>query len=84
MAFVLKDFDNKGAGWGGAPKLATYRTADAIAVVQAAAYFNRINTSLVTGDVIFCNMSDGDRMYKVTVASGAVTLNTELLFTAIT
>jgi len=84
MAFTNADFDAAGTGMGKAPKQASYRTTDAIAVVEGAGYFNLVADALQTGDVLFANMSDGNKFYVVTVSAGVVTLAEKLVFTTLT
>jgi hypothetical protein len=58
-------FDN--AGWttvaaskrGTAPSIYAYKTADAIADVNTAGYFNSLSDALEVGDLIYCVTSTG-------------------------
>ncbi len=86
MAFTLVDFDNNGTGFGKAPKVATYRTTDAIATVRGAGYFDSLSDGLETGDVIYVNSSDLDQMFTVTVNKTAktVVLDRTLIFATLT
>jgi len=74
------------AGWnpiggqskkGSAPQMFSYATADTIATVNTAAYFNTVSDEVEVGDLIFCNTSTGGTyvaalVYVLTNASGVV------------
>jgi hypothetical protein len=56
MAFKKANFATFGSGKrgiGGAPAIHSYKTDDAITVVDGAGYFNSIRTLLSIGDIIF-------------------------------
>lgn len=60
MAFSATGFNTHGASKAGnAPSVHTYSTADAIADVNTAGYFNTIASILKVGDIIFCYTSTG-------------------------
>ncbi len=60
MAFSSTGFATVSASKAGnAPSMHTYSTADAIADVNTAGYFNSIASLLNVGDVIFCYTSTG-------------------------
>ncbi len=60
MAFSATGFNTHGASKSGnAPSVHTYSTADAIADVNTAGYFNTIASLLRVGDIIFCYTSSG-------------------------
>ena len=60
MAFSDVGFNTHGASKSGnAPSVHTYSTADAIADVNTAGYFNAIASLLKVGDIIFCYTSTG-------------------------
>lgn len=60
MAFSDVGFNTHGASKSGAsPSVHTYATADAIADVNTAGYFNAIASLLRVGDIIFCYTSTG-------------------------
>jgi hypothetical protein len=60
MAFSDIGFNTHGASKAGnAPSVHTYSTADAIADVNTAGYFNAIASLLRVGDIIFCYTSTG-------------------------
>jgi hypothetical protein len=60
MAFSATGFNTHGASKSGnAPSMHTYSTADAIADVNTAGYFNTVASILKVGDVIFCYTSSG-------------------------
>jgi hypothetical protein len=84
MAFINKNFDAAGTGMGAAPKISTYRTADNIAVVEGAGYFNEVSDAFQAGDVIYANMGDGNKFYAVTISSSVVTLAEKVVFTTLT
>jgi len=86
MAFSRLTYDNAGTGFGGAPKVATFRTVDLIAVVKGAGYFNELSDGLETGDVIYVNSGDTDEFFTVTVdkAAQTVVLDAEIAFATIT
>lgn len=76
-------FDSAGLGVvaaskkGNAPSIYTYQTADTIATVNTAGYFNDISDTLAVGDLIYCVTSTGGtRVSTLTQvlsnASGAV------------
>lgn len=67
-------------GRGKAPVIFSYTTADAIATVEGANYFNDAAGMLTTGDVLYANMSDGAKFYRVTNTAGVITLVTEIAF----
>jgi hypothetical protein len=58
-------FDSAGLGVvaaskkGNAPSIYTYQTADTIATVNTAGYFNDISDTLAVGDLIYCVTSTG-------------------------
>ena len=58
-------FDSAGLGVvaaskkGNAPSIYTYQTADTIADVNTAGYFNSISYTLAVGDLIYCVTSTG-------------------------
>lgn len=86
MAFLFADYDNAGTGFGKAPKVATYRTTDLIAVVKGANYFDELSDGLETGDIIYVDSGDTDTFFNVTVdkAAGTVVLDKELALVTIT
>ncbi len=67
------------AGWGvigaskkgNAPSMYTYTSADAIATVNTAGYFNDLSDTLAVGDIIFVHDSATPTMSIVMVASNA-------------
>ena len=60
MAFSDVGFNTHGASKAGnAPSVHTYSTADAIADVNTAGYFNAVASILKVGDIIFCYTSTG-------------------------
>lgn len=60
MAFSATGFNTHGASKSGnAPSVHTYSTADAIADVNTAGYFNTVASLLKVGDIIFCHTSSG-------------------------
>lgn len=81
MALNKANFDPTGSGSrGSAPKVMTYTTTDAIATVQAANYFNGLEDLIATGDILYCNMSDGAKIYRCTNTAGVITIATALTF----
>jgi hypothetical protein len=58
-------FDSAGLGVvaaskkGNAPSIYTYQTADTIADVNTAGYFNSISDTLAVGDLVYCVTSTG-------------------------
>jgi len=56
---------------GTAPQMWTYTSADAIATVNTAGYFNDMTNELSVGDVIFVHDSNTPTMSIVMVASNA-------------
>ena len=81
MALVLSDFIPMSAqGNSNAPRAFSYETTDAIATVEGANYFDDLAKTtggygLQTNDYVFCTMSDGTKIYQVSVSgSGVVTL----------
>lgn len=60
MPFISDGFNTHGASKSGnAPSMHTYSTADAIADVNTAGYFNAIASLLRVGDLVFCFTSTG-------------------------
>lgn len=60
MAFSTTGFTTFGAAKrGGAPAMYAYKTADAIADVNTAGYFNDLSDTLEVGDLIYCVTSTG-------------------------
>ena len=60
MAFLADGFNTHGASKAGnSPSIHTYSTADAVADVNTAGYFNAIASILKVGDVMFCYTSSG-------------------------
>ena len=59
-----------------APRMFAYSTGDAIAVVEAANYFDSFFTAsqTATGDVLLAVMSDGTKLYNLTVDRDAETV----------
>jgi hypothetical protein len=81
MALNKSNFDPTGSGSkGSAPKVMTYTTSDAIATVEGANYFNALEDIIATGDVLYCNMSDGAKFYRCTNTAGVITIATEVAF----
>jgi len=58
MALILEDF-KPGDCSGNAPAIHTYTTADTIATVNTAAYFNNVSALVSVGDLIYCWTSSG-------------------------
>ena len=73
MTFDVKNFDHSGGGFNASPKIGSYITADAVATVQGAGYFNDASDELKTGDLIYVAMSDDNKLYWVTVDKAAGT-----------
>lgn len=70
MAFDATNFDPQGAGTKGNIKIGTYKTtADTLATVEVDGYFDdkNVSTTMVTGDLLVVNASDGIRVYELTV-----------------
>ena len=84
MAFTNADFDAAGTGMGKAPKQGSYRTADNIAVVEGAGYFNAVVDALQDGDVLYCAMGDGNKFYVISISASVVTLAEKVVFTTLT
>lgn len=57
------------------PTLWAFKTADALAVVEAAGYFNDAVDDLNSGDLLHAEMADGSKVYRLTVTATVVTLN---------
>ncbi len=77
-AFAAQDFDPQGAGTKGNIKIGTYRTtADTLATVEVAGYFSdqNVSTTMVTGDLLVVNASDGIRTYELTVTLSTDTVS---------
>jgi hypothetical protein len=73
MAFDKDGWANIGAAKrGNAPALYTYSTADAIADVNTAGYFNDLADSLEVNDLIFVAHSGGVALVYVASNSGGV------------
>ncbi len=69
-AFAAQDFDPQGAGTKGNIKIGTYlTTADTLATVETDGYFDDkdVSTTMVTGDLLVVNASDGIRIFELTV-----------------
>lgn len=69
-AFNAQTFDPQGAGTKGNIKIGTYvTTADTMATVETDGYFDdkNVSTTMVTGDLLVVNASDGIRIYELTV-----------------
>ena len=72
MAFSSAGWNVIGAAKkGNAPSLYTYTSADAIATVNTAGYFNDLSDTLAVGDIIFVHDSATPTMSIVMVASNA-------------
>jgi len=75
MAFDLNGFSNGSNSQKGAPTAHTYKTeADAIATVDASAYFDQVALSLLIGDTIFVAASDANSFRVVTATTPNVTV----------
>jgi hypothetical protein len=79
MAFTRDNFGPIGnvSKAGNAPIMWGYKTADAIADVNTAAYFNSVSDIVNVGDLIYCVTSTGTTavatlVYVLSNASGAV------------
>lgn len=59
MALILTDLQAIGGQVGTAPTLWSYTTADTIATVNTAGYFNNASLMLDVGDLIYCWTSSG-------------------------
>ena len=81
MAFSSTGFVAVAASKAGqAPSIYAYKTADAIADVNTAGYFNSLSNTLAVGDLIYCVTSTGSTavatlVYVVSNASGVVDVN---------
>jgi hypothetical protein len=76
-AFAGTDFDPQGNGTKGNIKIATYKTtADSLATVETAGYFSNdfVSTTMVSGDLLTVNASDGINTYVLTVSGTTVTI----------
>ena len=72
MAYSNAGFNVIGAAKkGNAPSMYTYTSADAIADVNTAGYFNDLSDTLAVGDIIFVHDSATPTMSIVMVASNA-------------
>ncbi len=72
MAFSSAGLNVMGASKrGNAPSMYTYTSADAIATVNTAGYFNDLSDTLAVGDLIFCYDSATPTMSIVVVLSNA-------------
>ena len=72
MAFASSGVNVTGAAkTGNAPSLCTYTSADAIATVNTALYFNDLSDTLAVGDIIFVHDSNTPTLSIVMVASNA-------------
>jgi hypothetical protein len=72
MAFSKDGLNVIGAAKkGNAPSMYTYTSADAIATVNTAGYFNDLSDTLAVGDIIFVHDSATPTMSIVMVASNA-------------
>lgn len=72
MAFSSAGLNVMGASKkGNAPSMYTYTSADAIATVNTAGYFNDLSDTLAVGDIIFCYDSNTPTMSIVVVLSNA-------------
>jgi hypothetical protein len=72
MAFSSAGWNVIGAAKSGnAPSMYTYTSADAIATVNTAGYFNTLSDTVAVGDVIFVHDSATPTMSIVMVASNA-------------
>jgi len=72
MAFSSAGWNVIGAAKkGNAPSMYTYTSADAIATVNTAGYFNDLSNTLAVGDVIFVHDSATPTLSIVMVASNA-------------
>lgn len=79
-AFDAQTFDPQGQGTKGNIKIATYKTtADSLATVEASGYFSSefVATTLVTGDRIVVDASDGSATYRATVTLSTTTVAIE-------
>jgi uncharacterized membrane protein len=78
MAFSSTGFVAVAASKAGqAPSIYAYKTADAIADVNTAGYFNSLSNTLAVGDLIYCVTSTGTTavatlVYVLSNASGVV------------
>jgi hypothetical protein len=75
MAFDLDNFDKASQeGLTNVPRLWSYKsTTDAIAAIDASAYFNSQIDKLKVGDFIFVNASDANQIIVVTSVTTNVT-----------
>lgn len=72
MAFATSGFHTVAASKrGNAPSMYTYTSADAIATVNTAGYFNDLSDTLAVGDIIFVHDSATPTMSIVVVLSNA-------------
>lgn len=81
MAYLATGFSTVAASKAGnSPAIYAYKTADAIADVNTAGYFNSLANVLSVGDLIYCVTSTGSTavatlVYVVSNASGVVDVN---------
>ena len=71
MAFSRDGLSKVGSGTGNAPSLWTYTSADAIATVNTAGYFNDASKELKVRDMIFVVDSNTPTSHIVSVLSNA-------------
>ena len=77
MAFDAQTFDPQGNGTKGNIKIGTYKTtADSLATVEGSGYFDdkNVSTTMVTGDLLVVNASDGIATYELTVTLSSDTV----------
>lgn len=78
MALTLKNINPSGSNSGAGPKFYTYSTVDSLATVAGSNYFDNASSVLQTGGILAVVSSavsgGGVRLYKLTVASGVVTV----------
>ena len=81
MAYSSTGFSTIAASKAGnAPAMYAYKTADAIADVNTAGYFNELSSILSVGDLIYCVTSTGTTavasfVYVLSNAAGVVDVN---------
>ena len=75
MPFDIRNFDANASGSLGGVASHTYvNTGDTLATIRASGYFDAINLTLKTNDVIFIVGSDGAGFSRMDVTAGVVTV----------
>lgn len=80
MAFDKRNWNPGSANGSGAPRIHTYNeVATAVATIVASGYFNTIQGSITTGDIVYIRASNALTIRELTNTAGVITCSSTAL-----